>query len=227
MAYERPLTLEEARRQLYQHATDDPADANYTFRNALNEALERIDSHGIWEGQKARILDTQLHPLITADILTLPKAYESMIAVNIDDGPRSIFEDTHEFSANGPGTRDAGEGGSIVIDLGFNLVNGQYLRQYKFTEATANAELEALFKLRFQSVTINSDIVVPSNVGALKHAILAICYENEGALAVSLEYWAECTKILSREKETSNTGVIKTMPQNPWGVDLPTPQNLY
>ena len=49
MANERPLTLSEARTLLSTHAhTDD-------FELALNEALERIYSEGIWDGVVDRI----------------------------------------------------------------------------------------------------------------------------------------------------------------------------
>ncbi len=227
MAYERPLTLEEARRLLYKHATDDPTDEDYRFRTALNEALERLMSAGIWEGRKRRLENEQMKPLIVGNILTLPIEYESLMAVTVCDSPRNIFEDSHEFHSNGPGIMDAGDGGCIVIDLGFNLVDDQYCRQYKFTEDVTTNELVGLVKYRFQHVTLDSDIVSPSNIGALKHAILAICYEGEGALEASIAYWEEAYRILNKEKETSNIGVIKSMPQNPWGIGINKTSNMF
>ena len=126
MANERPLTLSEARTLLSAHAHTD------NFELALNEALERIYSEGIWDGVVDRVdLNPTGGTYITNEILTLPYEYEALVAVAIDENPTPIMARQYEFMESGPGIEEAGKGGGVVVDLGFDDAGGTALRKYK------------------------------------------------------------------------------------------------
>jgi hypothetical protein len=224
MANEKPLTLAEARNLLYKHVTCDQSDACGEFRLALNEALERIYSDGVWDGLMVR---ADVSGYITDNVLTLPYAYDAMLAIALDDHPYDIFSEEHEFSQNGPAVQDAGEGGCIVIDLGFNEVSEESVRQYKLTmDSTDFDTIEGLLKKRFVYLENDTDLIYPANIGALKHALLAICFENESDIQRAQAYWEQAYSILNSEKAVNNIGVKRPLPQSPWGMGLPKPDSL-
>lgn len=224
MANERPLTLAEARKLLYTYATKDAADVEGAFRARINEALERISSDGIWEGLMERV---DLTPYISAEILTLPYAYDALMAVAVDKGPTNIMDEGLEFTQGGPGVEDAGEGGAVVIDLGFNTVSGQEVRQYKFLmDIAATTTVEGLVKRRYVFLEDDSDLIYPSSVGALKHALFALHYEEEGDIDRAQQFWDKCYSILATQKATNNVGVVRTRPSNPWGFMTDKPVNM-
>ena len=72
-------------------------------------------------------------------------------------------------------------------------------------------------KLRFKYLTTDTQEVIPSNIGALKHALLAIVYENEGDIQRSTAYWDECYAILQSAKQVNRAGVITPNTQQQWG----------
>lgn len=224
MANERPYTFAEARALLYSHATDDPGDADGTFRNSLNEAIERIFDAGIWDGLTVRL---DVSSWITAEVMTLPYAYEALIAVAVDDVPYPIIDEGLEFMQTGPGVEDAGQGGNVVIDLGFVEVSNELVRRYKFLmDIGATTEVEGIVKKRFVHITNDTDYIYPSHIGALKHALLAICFENEGDIARSQAYWEECYVLLAQQKSTNNTGVVRPHPAQNYGFMIDKPRNM-
>jgi len=225
MANERPLTLSEARALLYKHVHDDPSDACGSFAAALNEVLERFYSKGLWDGYLERL---DVSSWITDNVMTLPYAYEGILAILVDDCPWDIFDKTHEFHPNGPGAHDAGEGGTYIVDLGFSTVTDQLIRKYKFLCDVSNADtIEALAKQRFVCLENDTDLIYPSHVGALKHALIAVCLENETDYVRSQEYWKLAYDLLDDEKETRDIGVQKPLPQNPWGISQDKPYGMY
>lgn len=222
MANERPLTLSEARVLLSPHAHTD------NFELALNEALERIYSEGIWDGIIDRIdLNPDGGAYISNEIITLPYEYETLIAVAIEDNPTPIMARQYEFMESGPGIEDAGKGGGVVIDLGFEDSGGTALRKYKILQdISSSTKVEGLLKKRYKYLTLDSELVFPANIGALKHALLAIVYENEGDIERSTAFWAECYDILQSAKQTSKAGVVNPNPQQPWGFMTDKPYNM-
>lgn len=205
-----PLLLSEARTLLGGYVPQDS-----DFETAINEAVERIYSEGIWDGHTDRL---NLASYITNEILSLPYEYESLLSIAIDDAPIPIMARQHEFTQAGPGIEDAGEGGSVVIDLGFDDSSGQALRTYKILQnVTASTDVEGILKKRFRFLVSDTQEVLPGNIGALKHALLAIVYENEGDIARSAAYWDECYAILQSAKQTSRAGVVNPNPQQQWG----------
>lgn len=224
MANERPLTLAEARALLYSHATDDATDADGTFRSRLNEVLERIHGDGLWDGNTFR---TDVSGYITDEILTLPYEFEAMIAVALAESPKNIMDEGHEFTQGGPGIQDAGKGGNLVIDLGFVEESGQLVRKYKFTMNVDSTDaVEGILKRRFTYLSSDSDLVRPSSIGALKHGLLAICFENEGDIQRSTAYWSKCYDILEKEKSNNNIGVVRTQKGNQWGFMTDKPYGM-
>ena len=228
MANERPITLAEARALLYQHATDDPDDLVPAglFTRRLNEALERIYSEGLWNGLTERV-DIATAGYITDEICELPYEYASMIAVALDECPIPIMGSQLEFMQSGPGVQEEGEGGSVVIDLGFVNVADQHLHRYKFLMGvSADTEVEGILTKRFIHLTDDADLVVPANIGALKHALLAVVFEDEGDIVRSNAYWDECYRILNAEKSVVKVGVVEPNPMQQWGLGTPKPSNM-
>ena len=205
-----PLLLSEARTLLGGYVPQDT-----DFETAINEAVERIYSEGIWDGVTDRL---DLTSYITDEILSLPYEYESLLSIAIDDSPTPVMGRQHEFTQAGPGIEDAGKGGSVVIDLGFDDSSGQALRKYKILQdVTATTEVVGILKKRFRFLVSDTQEVLPGNIGALKHALLAVVYENEGDISRSAAYWDECYAILQSAKQTSRAGVINPNPQQQWG----------
>jgi len=224
MAYERPLTYAEAKNRLYKHATDDFDDTDGTFGIRLNEALERIYTEGIWEGLTSRMSVTSY---ITDEVLSLPYAYEAMLSIAIDDVPYPIMGKQYEFMQGGPGVEDAGKGGSFIVDLGFDASSGQSLRKYKIlSDIQSSTTVEGILKRRFVYLTADADEVFPSNLGALKHALLAITYEDEGDIQRSSAFWDECYAILNSAKQVNLAGVHNPNPQQQWGFMTNKPYGM-
>lgn len=224
MANEYPLTYAEARNLLWRHANSDPSDSSMLFRDALNQALERIYTTGIWKGMRSR---EDLTGYITDNVMTLPYGYKSVVGVACDDCPYQILTEEHEFIDQGPGVTDAGEGGRYIIDLGFNEVSGNDVRQYKFTFDTANfTTIEGIGVRQYVWVEDDADVVRPSNIGALKFAIMAINLEDCGNLAAAQQYWASCEQVLSEEKTNDLQGHKRVQPQNPWGFGQGKEHNI-
>lgn len=214
-----PLLLSEARTLLGGYVPQDT-----DFETAINEAVERIYSEGIWDGVTDR-LDLTSH--ITDEVLSLPYEYESLLSIAIDDSPVPVMGRQHEFTQAGPGIEDAGEGGSVVIDLGFDDSSGVALRKYKILQnITATTEVVGILKKRFRFLVSDTQEVLPGNIGALKHALLAVVYENEGDIGRSGAYWDECYSILQSAKQTSRAGVINPNPQQQWGFMTDKPHAI-
>lgn len=214
MANEYPLTYEETRNLLWRQAHSDPSDSQKLFRDALNQVLERIYSTGIWKGMRLR---EDLTPYITNGVMTLPYGYDSVVAIAVDDIPRDIITEEHEFIHQGPGVTDAGEGGNMVVDLGFIEESGQEVRKYKFLETLGSHTVEGLVVRKYVWVEADEDIIRPSNIGAIKFGLMALALEDAGSLAESQQYWDKCKQILSAEKTNDLQGHKRVQPQNPWG----------
>lgn len=213
MAFKRPQTLAEVRHLLYRHVTADPLDEAFEFRDALNEVLERVYQKGIW---REHVKTLPVDEWIEDHVLTLPYEYESMLAVNVDGNPTPIFDEYLEFSPNGPGEGDAGQGGLNIVDLRFHLVNDVYLRRYKFLMNVSQCEVRAQLHERFILLDDDLDLVKPSNVGALKCGLFAVIYENEGDLDQSEKFWTKCWELLGDAKHSNSIGVNKPLPQTPF-----------
>ena len=114
-----------------------------------------------------------------------------------------------------------------VIDLGFDDSSGQSIRKYKIlTDITTTTEVEGLLKRRFVYLDADADEVVPSNMGALKHALLAIIYEDEGDIQRSVAFWDECYNILNSAKQVNRAGVTNPNPQQQWGFATSKPYGM-
>ena len=219
-SYERPITVEEARKLLYRYATSDSTDADGVFLFRLNQVIERLNELGIWEGRKNEVDD--LTPYITDHVLTLPYKYDTLVGIKVSDVPLNILPLEVEYSPTGPGHRDAGGQYSQVIDLGFTDVDGADYRSYKILTAIEDSTtVRGLLRQRFVYLSQDTDIVRPANIGALKHGLLAVCMEDEADLDRSKEYWAEALSILNAKKTQEHTGKQVPVSINPFGAGAP------
>jgi len=218
------MRYDEVRARLYSHIVSSEDDPEGVFREALNQALESLHTEGMWDGTTTR---TDIKPYITSNILTLPYAYDTMVAVAVEDSPVGIVNQSLEFQQNGPGVIDAGEGGVMVVDMGFVNESDQSVRKYKFPMDVTNFTVEAILKARHVQIIANDDLVIPSNVRALKCAILAVNYENRGDMKSSEIYWAKAYAILDAEKSMNKIGSVTPPPQNQWGILGEKVNNLF
>ena len=225
MANERPITVAEARNLLWRYTTADQTDADGRFLFRLNQAVERVISSGVWEGEKESV---DLSSYISNEVLSLPYAYDTMMGVHVDGSPRTIYSEDIEFSVNGPGAVDPGEGGNRIIDLGFETNSlGQSVRKYKFlSSADASAEVIGRCRKRFQYLVSDSDLVPIGNIGALKNAILCIHFEDEGDTDRAEIYWQRAMRTLNDERTLTHTGVNKPTPFQPF-VTGSKPVSMY
>ena len=203
------MTVDQARMLLWKYATADPNDATGEFLMALNQAVERIYSEGIWTGLKTEV---DLKPFVSLDeatlgILTLPYQYDVLLAIQIDDHPYTLIDEAVEYSPSGYGERAGGRGGNIVIDNGFVLVEDRLCHQYKLTSAVnPSTTLRGLVKRRFVYLEDGCDLVFPTNLGALKNALLAVNFEDQSDPERAKIYWEECYRILNSQSSLNRTG---------------------
>ena len=225
-AYEAFLTVGEVRQLLWRSAITDPTDPEGVFLNMLNQALEQITTRGVWEGTKQRIDD--LTPYIVDGVLTLPYAQKTLLGMQINGSPLGVVAQDIEFSRSGPGHRDAGDGGGEVIDLGFSTVGARRVRSYKILPSLgATDEVAGLCLNRFVPLYTDEDLVAPSNVIALKYALMAVGFEDEADLERSEAFWTKCIDTLSSEKEQTNTGMRVPVSFNPYGEGASGVSTMY
>jgi hypothetical protein len=153
-----------------------------------------------------------------------------MLSVAVDDNPVPIMGKQFEFMRGGPGIEDAGAGGLYAIDMGFEENNDTEqlsVRKYKFLQDIGTTtEVVGILKRRFVYLNSDTDNVYPSNIGALKHALLAIVYEDEGDIQRSTAFWDECYNILNAAKQTNRAGLINPNPQQQWGFMTNKPYSI-
>lgn len=91
-------------------------------------------------------------------------------------------------------------------------------RRYKTGTLTARGDgkpwLRCLCKRRFVPVVAETDLVWPDNLGALKHALIAVKLENDGAYeeAAAEQRWQKCYQILNQGLKQNRGAIRPTMP---------------
>lgn len=216
---DRPLTLYDARNILGRYVVGGGVQE---FDSLLNQAVERIHDMGNWP---ALLSEVELADEVADGILTLPQDYEVMLAAQVNGVAVPIVDLTLEYSLSGPGNREAGvAGASQIVDLGQVLVGDDedfktYRRRYKVLFELSSADtLTGLVKQRFRPLSDDNDYIHPGNIGALKQALLAVNYEDEGDPERARTHWEACTEILDTAKAQSRQGVRQTAQMSVFGI---------
>jgi hypothetical protein len=204
--HDRPLTLFDARNLLGKYAVD--------FDSSLNQALDRIYSEGTWPGL---VTEIDLSGSITGGILRLPTEYETLFGASFNGVPISIAPISVEYSRAGPGYRESGEGSFVLVDLGPvpEAAEGDYpvlVRSYKVLFAVSPGDvLRGIAKRRFRILTDDSDYIYPGNITALKHALMAVNYEDNANQEQAAVSWAACFSALNRSTAQSRIGTPQVL----------------
>lgn len=91
-------------------------------------------------------------------------------------------------------------------------------RRYKTGTLTSRGDgkpwFRCLCKRRFVPVVAETDLVWPDNLGALKHALIAVRLEDQGAYeeAAADQRWAKCYEILNQGLKQNRGAIRPTMP---------------
>lgn len=80
--------------------------------------------------------------------------------------------------------------------------------------------LKCLCKRRFVRLVEDTDPVFPSNLGALKLAILAVVAENAGDMQTASAYWGSCFQVLDSQLKESRGGAEVRPNIKPFGIGI-------
>lgn len=219
---DRPLTLFDARQILAKYATD--------FDMSINQALDRIYSDGNWPGL---VKELDLGAYIENGILTLPSGYKNMVAVRVDGLPCDIIPVSFEYSHSGPGEMLPFSGIRKFVDLGPVLIEsaGDYpveRRQYKVLATMDDTStVTGLVKREFRPLVDDSDYIFPGNITALKHALMAVNYEDNASLAEAEAAWSKCFMALNKDSSIQRVGVTHTMAPKVSGAGTHPVRGMY
>jgi hypothetical protein len=220
--HDRPLTLFDARQLLGKYAVD--------FDSSLNQALDRIYSEGTWPGL---VTEIDLSDSITDGILRLPAEYETLFGVSLNNVPLPISPISVEYSRAGPGYRETGEGSFGLVDLGPVPVadDGDYpvlMRSYKVLFASSTSDvIRGIVKRRFRILTDDSDYIYPGNITALKHALMAVNYEDNANQEQAANSWAACFSALNRSTAQSRIGTPQVLGAQVSGLGVSKVRGFY
>ena len=105
-----------------------------------------------------------------------------------------------------------------VIEPGFT--NPEFHRYKVGTIAADEAYptvIRCLCKLKYTKLVAETDIVLPSNLGALKMALMAIGYEDQNDMKTAKIYWADCYALLNDEMKEARGGATLRVRISPNG----------
>jgi hypothetical protein len=91
-------------------------------------------------------------------------------------------------------------------------------RRYKTGTMVAREDgkpwLRCICKRRFVPAVAETDLIWPDNIGALKHALIAVRLEDQGAYeeAQADQRWAKCYEILNQGLKQNRGAIRPTMP---------------
>lgn len=120
-----------------------------------------------------------------------------------------------------------GSAGTIYI-LDTNKVYTKAYRHYKLTaKMESDTAVRGIVRRRFQYLTDDTDWIYPSNINALKHGLLAVCFEDQSDPERAQIYWEQCFSILSGENSTKRAGAIVPLAAKIYGMGQTKPMNFY
>ena len=179
------------------------------FLRILQEADTRLLEMGRWQWCKtvATLTDTD-------GIITLASDYASILGLQINNWPTDIHSQEWEFTPDGIGNIEVGEGGTLLIDQG--LVSGS--RTYKVTGyLDPTWALNALLLYAPKALTLDSDTTRCDNLYALKLASIAVSMEENNSMADASNYFQRAVDILENRGQNQRGSARQTMSMSPAG----------
>jgi len=188
------------------------------FLSTLNQLRKRFFDSGKWNGLVIeRVLTTTSH------VFTLPTDCESILGAQIEGRPVVVYSRYHEYLPGGPGEVTATSGASIlaIIDQGD--------REYKIMGKADSkpTELRLTCKLRYKDLQIDSDVVNPDNVGALKLGLMSLAYEDQNDLERAEQYFSKALMLLNGEVKEARGASQSVLQQSPHGFHTGRLRSLF
>jgi hypothetical protein len=91
-------------------------------------------------------------------------------------------------------------------------------RRYKVTGAETSDSVRVLCKRQFVPVAAANDEVFPGNIGALKHGLLALNYEDQGDVERARASWAMALELLQGALKQERGGEVTVARRSGFGV---------
>lgn len=110
------------------------------------------------------------------------------------------------------------DGDTTLLSLYEPSETNPIYRRYKVGTLTSRDDgspwFRCLCKRRFVPVVAETDLVWPDNLGALKHALIAVRLEDQGAYEEQAadQRWAKCYEILNQGLKQNRGAIRPTMP---------------
>lgn len=179
------------------------------FLRILQEADTRLLEMGRW--QWCKTVDTLT---VASGIVTLDSDYASILGLQINNWPTDIHAQEFEFTPDGIGNIEVGEGGTLLIDQG--LVSGS--RTYKVTGyLDPTWTLNALLLYAPKALSIDADTTRCDNPYALKLASIAVSMEENNSMADATNYFQRAVDILENRSQNQRGSARQTMSMSPAG----------
>lgn len=141
-------------RSLYERLASSPE----AFLSELNEVTNRLMNADLWHG----CTDNVLFGLSNSGYIVLPQHFISVLGYTINDIPRPVFSQFHEYIEHGIGWQDVSEMGTFgLLDAGMVVtqveISGTVTLRVKITSATDAGKV-----IRFYGLDQNSQPIVDS-----------------------------------------------------------------
>lgn len=101
-------------------------------------------------------------------------------------------------------------------------------RRYKVSSINPDMTVRAVCKRRFVPIRGDKDeVIVPSNIGALKLGLMAVNYENKNDLERAQDFWGKAFSTLNLEMRESRGGAQMRGQIDPAGFQTRRLRNIY
>lgn len=181
-----------------------------TFLRVLQEADTRLLEMGRWRFCKTR---TTLTPV--SGIITLASNHASILGLQVNGYPTDIHAEEFEFTPDGIGDIEVGNGGTMLIDQG---LDGSGNRTYKVTGYLDAAwTLNALVLYAPKALALDTDTTRCDSLAALKLACIAVNYEEENAVMDARNYFQLAYEVLDNQEQNKRGSARQVMNMRPHG----------
>lgn len=149
-----PLTVAAVRERLFKYVLPGDDSQNPDFLPYLNDFRERVFNSGKWN-RMTGVVDFAS----TTGYIALPARYESVLAVQIKDIPRSIEGRYYEYFSGGWGHLSTDSGLGMLIDDGFSPteVDIETAGTLRFTLNAA--DVDATKNIRYEGLDSTEDVI--------------------------------------------------------------------
>lgn len=180
------------------------------FLRILQEADTRLLETGRWRFCKTT---TTLTPV--SGLVTLDSEHASILGLQINGWPTDIHAQEWEYSPDGIGNIEVGNGGTMLIDQG---LDGSGDRVYKVTGyLDPTWTLNALVLYAPVALADNADVTRCDSLYALKLACYSVVYEEQNSITDANNYFQQAISVLENQGQNQRGAARQTMSVHPAG----------